>query len=86
MVKAASVESFDLKKLPEGYDPEVYMNLAVNIISMALGFDPRELWPATVRGATRADAEVQHWKSMRKTPGIWVGQFTKESAASGART
>lgn len=78
MVKAASVESFDLKKLPEGYDPEVYMNLAVNIISMALGFDPRELWPATVRGATRADAEVQHWKSMRKTPGIWVGQFTKE--------
>jgi len=78
MVKASSVETFDLKKLPEGYDPETYMNLAINVISMALGFDPRELWPATVRGATRADAEVQHWKSMRKTPGIWTGDFKKE--------
>ena len=78
LVKASSIEAIDLKRLPEGYDPEVYMNLAVNIISMALGFDAREFWPATVRGATRADAEVQHLKSMRKTPGIWVGDFTKE--------
>ena len=71
-VKAASIETFDLKRLPEGYDPEVYMNLAMNIVAMGFGFDPREFWPATVRGATRADAEVQHWKSMRKTPGLWV--------------
>lgn len=78
LVKASSIEAIDLKRLPEGYDPEVYMNLAVNIISMALGFDAREFWPATVRGATRADAEVQHLKSMRKTPGIWVGDFSKE--------
>lgn len=81
MLRASSVEMFDLKKLPEGYNPEVYMNLAVNVISMGLGFDPREIWPATVRGATRADAEVQHWKSMMKTPGVWVDTFTQQLGA-----
>lgn len=77
-LRAASVEAIDLKRMPDGYDPEVYMNMAINLMSMGLGFDPREFWPATVRGATRADAEVQHWKSMRKTPGIWVKQISKQ--------
>lgn len=76
-VKAAEIQTFDLKRWPEKYDPEVYMNLAVNVIAMGLGFDPREFWPATVRGATRADAEVQHWKSQRKTPGLWVNGFAQ---------
>lgn len=77
-MRAASIEMHDLKKLPEGYNPEVSMNLAMNVMAMSLGFDPREFWPATVRGATRADAEVQHWKAMRKTPGYWVTTFKRE--------
>lgn len=77
-IKAAGIETFDLKRLPEGYNQEVHMNLAINIVAMGLGFDPREFWPATVRGATRADAEVQHWKAMRKTPGLWTRQFEQE--------
>lgn len=72
MVRSADILPIDLKKLPDGFSSETEMNLAINVISMGLGFDPREIWPATVRGATRADAEVQHWKSMMKTPGVWT--------------
>lgn len=78
LVKAADIKAIDLKHYPDGYNQETSMNLAINVISMGLGFDPRELWPATVRGATRADAEVQHWKSMMKTPGLWINGMTKE--------
>lgn len=72
MIRAAGVESIPLKRLPEGYDEETSFSIAINVIAMALGFDARELWPATVRGATRADAEVSHLKTMRKTPGVWT--------------
>lgn len=78
VVRNASIERIPLMTLPEGYNPEVYMNLAVNIISMGLGFDSRELWPATVRGATRADAEVQDTKAKRKTPGLWTNMIVRE--------
>jgi hypothetical protein len=77
-VRAASVEMLDLKRLPESYDPKVNMELAINVVSMALGFDPRELWPGTATGATRADAEVQQQKSMVKTPGIWMNTWRTE--------
>lgn len=71
LVRAAGLERIQLKRLPEGYDEEKAMTIAINIIAMAFGFDARTLWPATVRGATRADAEVQHLKTMKMTPGIW---------------
>jgi hypothetical protein len=77
-VKAGSMEFFDLKKFPEGYSPETHLNLAMNVIAMALGFDAREFWPATVRGATRADAEVQDRKSRAKTAGIWAAMIQNE--------
>ena len=78
LVKAADIEMFDLKKFPEGYSPETHMNIAINIISMALGFDSREFWPATVRGATRADADVQDRKSRAKTAGVWAATIISE--------
>ncbi len=78
LVKASSIEMFDLKKFPEGYSPETHMNIAINIISMALGFDSREFWPATVRGATRADADVQDRKSRAKTAGVWRETIVSE--------
>jgi hypothetical protein len=83
-VKAASVEFHDLKKFPEGYDPETSMNIAINIIAMALGFDSREFWPATVRGATRADADIQDRKSRAKTAGVWEKTILMELNAKWA--
>lgn len=71
IIKAADITIHDLKKYPDGYNPEMNMNIAMNIMAMALGFDSREFWPATVRGATRADAEVQDRKANNKTHGIW---------------
>lgn len=72
LVRAAGLERIALKRLPEGYDEEKAVTVAINVLAMGLGFDARTLWPATVRGATRADAEVQHLKTMKMTPGIWV--------------
>jgi hypothetical protein len=71
IVKSVGLERIQLKRLPDGYDEEKAMTVAINIVAMAFGFDARTLWPATVRGATRADAEVQHLKTMKMTPGIW---------------
>ena len=78
LVKGASIEMHDLKKFPEGYAPETSMNIAINIIAMALGFDSREFWPATVRGATRADADIQDRKSRAKTAGVWSAMILSE--------
>lgn len=71
-IRAAELDIHDLKRLPEGYDEQTSVEIAVNLIAMSLGFDARELWPATVAGATRADATIQHLKTMRKTPGVWT--------------
>lgn len=71
-VRSTGLETINLTRYPEQYNQETYFNIAVNVLAMCLGFDSREFWPATVRGATRADAEVQHWKSMKKTPGLWM--------------
>jgi hypothetical protein len=38
-------------------------------IALALGVDPREIWPATVVGSTKADAIIQHMKAQGKGPG-----------------
>ena len=75
IIRAASLERISLKRLPEGYDEEKSITVALNVIAMALGFDVRVLWPATVRGATRADAEVQHLQTMTKTPGTWITEI-----------
>lgn len=75
LIKASSLERISMKRLPDGYDEEKSITVALNVIAMALGFDVRVLWPATVRGATRADAEVQHLQTMTKAPGIWVNEI-----------
>ncbi len=42
------------------------------VLSLAFGIDARELWPSTSSGATKADAEVQHRKAMRKGVGDFL--------------
>lgn len=77
-VKVADITSIPLRKFPEGYDYQVYVDTAMSIIAMGLGFDKREFWPGTERGATRGDAEVQHMKTKAKTPGLWEGTWTHQ--------
>lgn len=78
LVRSAGLERIPLKRLPEGYDEEKAITVAINVVAMALGFDARTLWPATVRGATRADAEVQHLKTMKMTPGVFVEMMIRQ--------
>ena len=50
----------DLASLPDGFDYERDLTLAMYTIALTGGFPPRWLWPATVSGATKADALYQH--------------------------
>ena len=50
----------DLASLPDGFDYERDLTLGMYTIALTGGFPPRWLWPATVSGATKADALYQH--------------------------
>lgn len=62
----------ELSSLPDGFEWESELTLYMYCIALALGVDARELWPATASGATKADAEVQHRKAMRKGVGDFL--------------
>lgn len=50
---------YDLNNVPDNYDRERELGIAMNLIAIAFGTEPRDLgWPATQVGATKADAEV----------------------------
>lgn len=55
--------------LPENFDREVVTTLYVYTLALAFGVDAREFWPATVTGATKADALIQAQKAKGKGPG-----------------
>lgn len=50
----------DLAKIPDGFDERTSIELGMFAIALAAGIPPRDLWPASTTGATRADAETQH--------------------------
>lgn len=58
-----------LNTLPETFDKQTSVSLAMFSIALALGVDARELWPASASGATKADALVQHLKARGRGPG-----------------
>lgn len=60
------VKKVGLKDVPDGWDREKELTLAVYCIALGFGLDAREIWPATQSGATKADAEVQHRKASSK--------------------
>jgi hypothetical protein len=62
----------ELAKVPDGFTWENELQMYAYILALALGIDARELWPATQSGATKADAEVQHRKAMRKGVGDFI--------------
>ncbi len=54
--------------LPESFDRQTVVNLYVYTLALDFGVDAREFWPATVTGATKADALVQSQKAKGKGP------------------
>ncbi len=62
----AKLELLDLASLPDGFDAHDEMTQWVYLLAFAFGCDPREFWPATTAGATKADATIQHIKSQNK--------------------
>ncbi len=50
----------DLAQIPDGFDERTSIELGMFAIALAAGIPPRDLWPASTTGATRADAETQH--------------------------
>lgn len=54
------IDLVDLASLPDGFDWKEDANVAMYIIALTGGFPVRWLWPATVVGATKADAMIQH--------------------------
>ena len=64
-----NVDMLDLASLPDGYDKSTSIQLGMACIALAFGVDLRELWPATITGATKADASIQHMKARGKAIG-----------------
>ena len=50
----------DLSNVPDGFDERTSIELGMFAIALAIGIPPRDLWPASTTGATKADAETQH--------------------------
>lgn len=61
-----------LKLLPEGFSKKDEIELAIMLFALAFGVDAREFWPATMTGATKGDALVQHMKMQAKTPAWFI--------------
>ena len=63
------IDMIDLASVPDGFNEEQATTLGMFAIALAFGVDARELWPATVSGATKADAMIQHLKARGRGPG-----------------
>ena len=71
----ARLEIIDLASLPDGFDYETDMTLTMFTIALAGGFPPRWIWPATVTGATKADAMYQHVAGLTGGPGATLAML-----------
>jgi len=67
----------DLVSTPDWFDKDISIRWGMAAIALAFGVDYRELWPATVTGATKADASMQHLKARGKTIGQLVQDVTR---------
>ena len=65
----ADLELVDMASLPDGFDYEDEVTLAMFAIALAGAVPPRWLWPATTTGATKADAMYQHVAGLTGGPG-----------------
>lgn len=70
-----SLEMIEFRSVPDGFDGEAEITLFVYLVALAFGVDAREFWPATMTGATKADALVQAQKARGKGPGDIMTQI-----------
>jgi hypothetical protein len=73
-----NVDMIDLASLPDGFDKDASIKLGMACIALAFGVDLRELWPATITGATKADASIQHMKARGKAIGEILQRTTNQ--------
>ena len=71
----AGLDLIDLASLPDGFDEQASTTLAMNLIALTGAVPLRWLWPATVTGATKADAEYQHIAGLTGGPGSTLARF-----------
>lgn len=64
--QGVQLDLLDLASLPDNFVFKDEITIYVYAIALAWGVDAREFWPATVAGASKADASVQHMKAMGK--------------------
>lgn len=65
----AALDILDLASLPDGFNYETDVTLTMYTIALTGAVPPRWLWPATVSGATKADAMYQHVAGLTGGPG-----------------
>ncbi len=63
------VDLTSFSELPDQFDRNSAVLFYVYTLAVDFGVDARELWPATIAGATKADALVQAMKAKGKGPG-----------------
>lgn len=60
-------ELVQLSQVPDGFDKEKVLNMAMYSYALAAGYDPREFWPVSGgQLGTATETEVQHRKSSGK--------------------
>jgi len=72
-----SLDMVEFRSIPDGFNTESETEMYVNILALAFGVDPREFWPHTAAGATKADALVQAMKARGKGPGDMISQIER---------
>lgn len=70
------LNTLDLASLPDGFDYKTDVTLGMYTIALTGGFPPRWLWPATVSGATHADALYQHIAGATSGAGQTLGAIS----------
>lgn len=75
LIPNADLSLLDLASLPDGFDEAESTTLAMNLIALTGGVPVRWLWPSTVTGATKADAEYQHVAGLTGGPGSTLARF-----------
>jgi len=71
----AGVDLVEFRSVPDGFSFVEETTFFVYVLALAFGVDAREFWPATVTGATKADALVQAQKARGKGPGELINQI-----------
>lgn len=71
----AGIDLVEFRSVPDIMDMDTEITFFIYTLALAFGVDAREFWPATVTGATKADALIQAQKARGKGPGELIAQL-----------